>query len=662
MSTSCTISLCMIVKNEANYLDDCLSRVKDLVDEIIVVDTGSSDDTIKIARNYHAKIFSYDWAGDFSKARNYSLDQASGDWIIYLDADEELLLNEKSTLHNLINQTATDGYYFVIISPTDDNPASQQLRSSSLRLFRNHPLYRFQGAIHEQIIPAILAHKPDAKLVKTDIAILHHGYKNTNIENKNKCMRNLEIARQQVEQYPGNNFYRYNLGVALYQINDLKGALTEWQKVIETLDYTAGYAPNLLRNYIICLILTMQHKKALQTAEKAIRLYHDYTDLYYLKGQALEKSKEFLLAEEAYKHCLVLGEAPSHYVSTIGLGSYFPLGRLANLMETCQRYEEAVMYYCQAFKCQPAQQEFLTHLLRNLSHVYNDPAEIRSYIENNLPSLNDDHLLQIATILHQLGDFAGSLAFLEKCNRLSDQMVLLKCNNLIKLGNWDKAKNLILEINHAGSVFCEAVLDICICNWSKDNPVDAQIFIEKLTDIDRYLYLTLLNFNNKLVKGLNTFTHVHPASLSKLILKLVEHGNTRLAQEAVNWSGRLNTGEIHFNLGKILFQHNKILEAADQLLQAMQAGFSNDELYFMLGCICQQRNILWEAEQLVQQAIAMAPAKQTYHEKLVEILLSQTGVTLAEAITKFPHRQVFKYMLDIVNECQQQLNAAGCLD
>lgn len=84
------LSLCMIVKNEEKHLARCLSSVKDAADEIVIVDTGSSDKTIEIAESFGSKIFHFNWINDFSAARNYSLSKCSSDWILYLDADEQL--------------------------------------------------------------------------------------------------------------------------------------------------------------------------------------------------------------------------------------------------------------------------------------------------------------------------------------------------------------------------------------------------------------------------------------------------------------------------------------------------------------------------------------------------------------------------------------------
>ncbi|RYD03046.1 hypothetical protein N752_21790 [Desulforamulus aquiferis] len=223
------LSLCMIVRNEAANLARCLAGVRDLVDEIVIVDTGSIDNTLDIAKEFGAQIFTSEWQENFSTARNYSLAQATGDWILYLDGDEELIDVNRETVVNLLNQPV-EGYYFTIINPTTNQPGGQSIRHVNLRLFRNNPKYRFSGAIHEQIIPSILAAKPQAKLINSKLKIYHHGYKTHSIEEKNKNLRNLNIIKKQVEKEPNNNFYLYNLGVALYQTNDLTGAIDAWEK------------------------------------------------------------------------------------------------------------------------------------------------------------------------------------------------------------------------------------------------------------------------------------------------------------------------------------------------------------------------------------------------------------------------------------------------
>jgi len=118
-----TLSLCMIVKNEEHFLEQCLNSVKDLVDEIIIVDTGSTDRTKEIAKKFNAKIFDFEWIDDFSKARNESLKNATGDWILVLDADETISSQNHQRIKDAIQSEAA-GFLLVHQNYTNDSSAA----------------------------------------------------------------------------------------------------------------------------------------------------------------------------------------------------------------------------------------------------------------------------------------------------------------------------------------------------------------------------------------------------------------------------------------------------------------------------------------------------------------------------------------------------------
>ncbi len=115
------LTLSMIVKNEEKYLRDCLESVKDIADDIVIVDTGSTDYTKEIAKEFNAKVFHFDWINDFSAARNYALKKSEGDWILYLDADERLDKDSLEELKNIIKTNLKIGYYCTVKSFDDNN-------------------------------------------------------------------------------------------------------------------------------------------------------------------------------------------------------------------------------------------------------------------------------------------------------------------------------------------------------------------------------------------------------------------------------------------------------------------------------------------------------------------------------------------------------------
>ena len=124
------ISLCMIVKNEEAYLEECLTSVKDLVSEIIIVDTGSTDKTKEIAKKFGAKIIDFTWIDDFAAARNASIKQATGDWILVLDADEVIAKKDFETIKTLIADKETMGYFLEQRNYTNNNRLYGWLASS----------------------------------------------------------------------------------------------------------------------------------------------------------------------------------------------------------------------------------------------------------------------------------------------------------------------------------------------------------------------------------------------------------------------------------------------------------------------------------------------------------------------------------------------------
>ncbi len=141
------LSLCMIVKNEAHQLRRCLASVQPWVDEIIVVDTGSTDETVAIAREFTPHVYAFEWQEDFAAARNYSLQWASGEWIFYLDADEELVVMDPQWRAQLL-QPEWLGFSLL---RQEVNPDYNWSAFSNLRFARNQPGLRFVGALHEQL-------------------------------------------------------------------------------------------------------------------------------------------------------------------------------------------------------------------------------------------------------------------------------------------------------------------------------------------------------------------------------------------------------------------------------------------------------------------------------------------------------------------------------
>jgi len=190
------ISLCMIVKNEERFLAQCLDSVKDLVDEICIVDTGSSDRTIEIARSYGARIEEHAWRNDFGWARDKALAMATRRWIFQLDADEELLPESHAALRELRDAPAHRvGVWVRCNNAADDYAGTGSMSHALVRIFPNDPQIAYRGAVHEFVT---IGDDPiGIQAVQARIAILHHGYLKEIVLERKKGERNLAIIRAQ---------------------------------------------------------------------------------------------------------------------------------------------------------------------------------------------------------------------------------------------------------------------------------------------------------------------------------------------------------------------------------------------------------------------------------------------------------------------------------
>lgn len=206
-----TISLCMIVRDEEQLLPQCLERVRPAVDEIIVVDTGSKDRTVEIARDFGARVLHHEWNDDFSEPRNVSLAAATGDWVLVLDADE--LVDEAAVpkLRLLAESEVAAGFHLRFVN-VSENTASHGITMP--RFFRRFDSLRYVNAIHEQVIESLQveASARGLSIYPSDLRVIHHGYEKAIVSERGKEERNLRIFEKQLERTPDDAYCLYKFG------------------------------------------------------------------------------------------------------------------------------------------------------------------------------------------------------------------------------------------------------------------------------------------------------------------------------------------------------------------------------------------------------------------------------------------------------------------
>ena len=291
----------MIVKDEEKFLPQCLASVKDYVDEIIVCDTGSSDRTIEIARSYGATIIERPWRNDFSWARNQSLEFATRRWILFMDADEELTEESRRGLLALKDVPAgMMALYTRITNRTDDYRGSGDVSHHVIRIFPNNDRFRFYGPIHEY--PAIDGSSVSLEAVGSTISLIHHGYVNAVVAERNKGQRNLEILLAATQSDPENAYHWYNLGTTAYLNRDYELARSSLEKMYELVaDTPRAFMPNGLA---LLGDLYCDHfgdpVKGEEMARQSLRRSPHYANAHMMLGKCLIAQQRHAEAREAF--------------------------------------------------------------------------------------------------------------------------------------------------------------------------------------------------------------------------------------------------------------------------------------------------------------------------------------------------------------------------
>ena len=222
-----SVTALLIVRDEENNLDDCLQSLTNSVDEIIVVDTGSKDGTIGIARDFGARVLHFSWICDFAAARNFAIESCRTSWAFYIDADERISASSRLPFRHIIEPDwlAAD----ILL-----RPKINYTRYRLARLFRIDPRIRFTGAIHETILPSLeeITGSPASSTVKlTSIEIDHYGYEG---DLHAKHLRNLPLLERCIGEFPNRVFYWFHLTETLLGLGRFKDALSAGSTGLET--------------------------------------------------------------------------------------------------------------------------------------------------------------------------------------------------------------------------------------------------------------------------------------------------------------------------------------------------------------------------------------------------------------------------------------------
>jgi glycosyltransferase involved in cell wall biosynthesis/Tfp pilus assembly protein PilF len=325
------LTVCLIARNEEKFLGNCLSSVKGLASQIVLVDTGSTDRTIEIAKEHGAEVHHFKWCDDFSAARNAALEHATGDWVLFLDADEELMADHRETILNEIKSQAAIGYRLPIID------VGREKEGCSLvpRLFRNAPGLFFVGRVHEQVFSSLEVRRGEWGLENCigKTSLLHHGYAGEVVASRDKIARNLRLLELAIEELPGEPNLIMNLGLELVRSGQVAEGLGKYREALELLSslpekqVSPELRESLLTQYATQLLKTGRHAEIVGVLTGQLAQRGGLTaSQHFILGLAHMELKDPAGAVTQMRQCLakrkdpvfsqinpeILGAGPSH--------------------------------------------------------------------------------------------------------------------------------------------------------------------------------------------------------------------------------------------------------------------------------------------------------------------------------------------------------------
>lgn len=426
------ISLCMIVKNEEKVIERSLSSVARLVDEIIVVDTGSTDGTKEIAAKFTSNIYDFEWSNDFSAARNFASSKANGDWILVLDADEFV---DEDNFINFIqevkeDQNQFDAYTAKILNFTG-NFGESLVQNFHDRVYKNNSEIVYYRKIHEQF-----THIKGKKLNirQSSLLIFHSGYLNQVVNEKDKRTRNNHLLDNEINESSNNAFDYFNYGNEYASEGNYSEALKCYLKAYKGKnDIRLNWVSTTLVQIIVCLMQLKRYNDALNIIKDAESMYTSSAEILFFKGEIFFLRGQLEDAKKVYHQIVDNQEKYNHIILRPDLKDQKPHTRLGEIYYYEEDYKNSIYHY--------------TSVL-------------------NLNKYNEEAIRKIIYILDRFHSVKEISKFLYSKNLITTQNIKSYLKACFEVGNPSLAQNLLNNFNDEQKLLNQvtSLKKLCITN------------------------------------------------------------------------------------------------------------------------------------------------------------------------------------------------------
>jgi tetratricopeptide (TPR) repeat protein len=519
-----TISLCMMVKNEEKFLPQCIDSVRNYVDEIIIVDTGSTDRTVEIAEKYTDKIYFHPWEEDFSKHRNQSISYATGDWIFILDADEVLLPECGNTVFEAIKDESIDSIYATVKSSYDTSKG--EAVHNSIRIFRNNGIIHYEGRVHNRVVG-----EKASKIYP--ITLFHEGYNLPPEESRKKFIRTTTILKREIEENPQHPRAHHYLAASYLSEDMYDEAIDSSIKAIDLADQNNIDDHLYLWSHFIAglsYIKTNRFDEAEQICLKATSQSSKHVDSHYLLTIIYFNKKDWdkvFYHSDEYRSLLDrIRRTPGEFGPMVhntmnhrwrvhfyrGLTFYETNerekaeGELSHALDLCndesEYYKLLALFHMENSELSKAKR----YLLKSLGHNPEDMEEEKQPLEKLLGPDSDDLeiLFSLANLYLREGRLEDSIGLYEKIlgsNKNHSGALTNIGNALRRFGAPEKAIRYLEDAIKASPNSIEPYSNLAYAYYESEDYESARDIFQKICQIDNdfediHLYLAYLDLKD----------------------------------------------------------------------------------------------------------------------------------------------------------------------
>jgi glycosyltransferase involved in cell wall biosynthesis len=347
------LSLCMIVKNEERFLPECLRSVAGVVDELCIVDTGSTDRTVEIAAEFGAKVEHHLWRDDFAWAKNKALAMATRRWVLVLDADEEIAADSVALLRALRKTPAgVTAVYVAIRNLIDDESGAGMMTHMLPRVFPNTPRIRYRNRIHEAIA---LDGDREVQIAVSPIAIIHKGYAKAILRDRNKTQRNAPLLSAALEDGGDMEYAYFNYGMAAITAGDYETGIEGLEKSFALMTNVRSFHSVAYAMLASACAERGDMERAVTVLDEGIERCWNHPTILFTKGYVLSLQRRFDEARELYERAIATQADPRrHFVVDDEIRQWKAALNIGATFLKESRHDEALPWFERAYAAKPS--------------------------------------------------------------------------------------------------------------------------------------------------------------------------------------------------------------------------------------------------------------------------------------------------------------------